>query len=54
MFNMNLKTDSEIVKLIKVQYFGAIAIHYKITHCWVELPPDKVDFDHRYFFKMIY
>ena len=26
----------------KVQYFGAIAIHYKITHCWIELPPDKV------------
>ena len=27
----------------KVQYFGAIAIHYKITNCWVELPPDKVE-----------
>ena len=32
-----------VFQTLKVQYFGAIAIHYKITHCWVELPPDKVE-----------
>ena len=38
--NMNSSRDFQTEK---VQYFGAIAIHYKITNCWVELPPDKVE-----------
>ena len=38
--NLNSSRDFQTEK---VQYFGAIAIHYKITNCWVELPPDKVE-----------
>ena len=41
--NEKITQDYRVFQTLKVQYFGAIAIHYKITHCWVELPPDKVE-----------
>lgn len=39
---------------MEVQYFGALAIHHKITHCWDELPKDKVDELRQEIFQLIF
>ena len=39
---------------MEVQYFGALAIHHKITHCWSELPSDKVDALRQEIFQLIF
>ena len=39
---------------MEVQYFGALAIHHKITHCWDELPSDKIDELRQEIFQLIF